>query len=389
MNKIIILYLATFAVTTANAQDCFPWCDKAQFKSARCEILCDFDFWQDPSLEVVQTTLESGVNIHANDGRGWQAIHYAAMFGNTNMVEALLAAGANPNGQDGEYDVVSPLLIATYPSHNKLANSLISSNPNAYANLEMHPFRHIHRPASPSEPDLSEEENDLVQGTGIVEALILAGADLNAAGAQDRTALHKSIRYGNIEIARLLIDAGADVDVFDDHGWTPLHVTINRGNGNELATLLLDAGADINARNNNQDTALHTALNYEHEEITRLLINRGADLSAENRFGDTPLFGLVRSFDGRTPDSSLVAKRNAEVLELAKLMIEAGAPVNAVTKRNVSPLTMVRNKGGGKSELEALLLQHGAQDIPPSGVPYCRLRTRRGTEVIEVQIPCE
>ena len=63
-----------------------------------------------------------------------------------------------------------------------------------------------------------------------------------------------------IAIARLLLEAGADVNLRNDHGSTPLHsVAAMPPAGNAVASALLERGADVNARNDFGHTPLHAA----------------------------------------------------------------------------------------------------------------------------------
>ena len=62
-----------------------------------------------------------------------------------------------------------------------------------------------------------------------------------------------------------------------------------------VARLLLDRGADINARNNSGRTPLHTSTYMERIEVVRVLLERGADVGAEDDQGSTP-FSLAKIY---------------------------------------------------------------------------------------------
>ena len=107
----------------------------------------------------------------------------------------------------------------------------------------------------------------------------------------------------NASETRLLLDHGANVNIKDKYGLTPLH----RAKTEEQTRLLLDHGADINAKNGWGITPLHQP---NTEAQTKLLLEAGADVNVKDYFGRTPL----------------VYTSSIQVL---KLLVEAGAVVTA------------------------------------------------------------
>lgn len=129
-----------------------------------------------------------------------------------------------------------------------------------------------------------------------------------------RTPLHYAAINGQLDVARWLIELGADVDAessrqYNGHGFKPLHEAAWKDRV-LVARLLLDAGAEVNAPGNGF-APLHLA---DSVEMARLLLSRGADVNVK------------LWHDGRTPLHSAAIDGN---LELVKLFIESGADVNA------------------------------------------------------------
>ncbi len=61
------------------------------------------------------------------------------------------------------------------------------------------------------------------------------------------TPLHEAAAMGHLEVARLLLERGADVNAKNKHGFTPLHFAAGIGH-TDVAKLLLEHGADVNAK---------------------------------------------------------------------------------------------------------------------------------------------
>jgi ankyrin repeat protein len=136
----------------------------------------------------------------------------------------------------------------------------------------------------------------------VVRLLLERRADVNAVNGRDRTPLHEAAQEGHLQAAKLLLDNGADVDVKDDLGQTPLHSTAGMsmsedvsswlGEGAdegedqgdvirnaarlEIARLLLDKGAEVSAKDNDGMTPLQLAIEANRKTLADLLRERGA-----------------------------------------------------------------------------------------------------------------
>ena len=121
--------------------------------------------------------------------------------------------------------------------------------------------------------------------------LIDAGADVNLPriGGGQQTALHMAAGRGNIEVARLLIAADADVGARASGGTTPLHETTGADNVG-VGKLLIDGGADIEARGTREITPLMRAAVHNAVGTIELLVTAGADIDAKLPSGRTALY---------------------------------------------------------------------------------------------------
>jgi len=90
------------------------------------------------------------------------------------------------------------------------------------------------------------------------------------------------------ERIKKLLEEGADPNIRDGDGNTPLHFAASKGCA-EVAKLLLRHGADPNAQDKNGETPLHVAASEGHVDVVRLLLEHGADPSIRNKDGKSPL----------------------------------------------------------------------------------------------------
>jgi len=131
------------------------------------------------------------------------------------------------------------------------------------------------------------------------------------------TALHLAAAGYRIEIARLLLAAGADPNSTKNHRKSgPLHYAAdgyitgpvwNADRQKETIQCLLDAGADINAQDKNGATPLHRAVRTRCAAAVKFLLERGSDAKRKNKPGSTP-FHLAVQNTGRGGSGAEAAK---------------------------------------------------------------------------------
>ncbi|HYY59691.1 MAG TPA: ankyrin repeat domain-containing protein [Pyrinomonadaceae bacterium] len=155
---------------------------------------------------------------------------------------------------------------------------------------------------------IAASENDLPR----VKELIAAGADVNRRDKNlDATALDEAAIYGNREMVRALLDAGAEINARNSRRQTALMMLDDDATDN-LVWDLVSAGAKINLRDEDGDTALILAAGLSNTEALRALLNAGAKINARNKSGET----------------ALMKAAGAGNKESVKLLIEFGANLN-------------------------------------------------------------
>ena len=232
-----------------------------------------------------------------------------------------------------------------------------------------------------------------------VRALVDKGADVNVREADGATPLSWAIHHDDLAIAHLLVRAGADPNAANYYGVTPLSLACTNRN-EELVALLLEAGANSNATPPNGETPLLSAARTGHARIVKQLLAHGADVTAtELRRQQTALMwaaaeghrdvvqALVEGGSNVNAQSDsgftalMFAARQGNV-EIARLLISAGADVNRAAKNGTTALMVatasLEVSTEGYQRVGALLLEHGAA-VAGGQLPYTSLHVAVAT----------
>ncbi|NIM58767.1 MAG: hypothetical protein GTO16_07455 [Candidatus Aminicenantes bacterium] len=192
----------------------------------------------------------------------------AIIFGKIAEIEGLIKAGVDVNKRFnlGASRNITALYLAVMLGQADIGKLLIDSG--ADVNIDFDGVSLLHVAA-------------LYGGNkAVAELLIAEGLDVNAkcgahGKAKDTTPLHAAAGKDNIEVAKVLIDNGAELDakVFENH-YTPLHVAA-RNNKRAVAELLIAEGAEVNAEAKSGETPLDLAVSNGNEELADLLHKHG------------------------------------------------------------------------------------------------------------------
>ncbi|KAK6356797.1 hypothetical protein TWF718_001138 [Orbilia javanica] len=154
--------------------------------------------------------------------------------------------------------------------------------------------------------------------------------------------LHSALGKGNLDILKLVINSGADINARSEKGETALHIATKRSDSH-IVDYLLKHGAVVDVAALNGRTALHESAINNRFEIARVLLDRGADVHALDTLGKTPLYCAAES-------------GKAEVL---KILVEAGADGHVVIASGETALYAASSKG--YESIVRILLQHGGR----------------------------
>ena len=266
-------------------------------------------------MDAVEDSRAAGATI-----TNLQPLHCAAYFGRADMVEFMLARGYDKDELNNKG--CTPLQVAAMEGSAAVVRSLLAAGADTV-------FRWR---------DVSAL--DWAAGSGHVDVarmIVEHGVDVNAAGTDGRIPLHYASFSGKAEeMVSLLLAAGAAVDAADDQGWTPLH-NAAKGGHTAAARALLAAGADVSLRCNRDMSALDRAANNGHVNVATVLIEYGADVKGAGTDGSTALHYP-------TGDKS----------EMVSLLCLEGAAVDAVNDHGCTPLHNAAI-GGHAASTRALL----------------------------------
>ncbi len=246
------------------------------------------DAARNQDLGMVRTLLGEGVDPDARQPDGATALHWAVHRSNLGIVNALIEAGADVNAVNRLG--ASALYIAAKSGQGELIGRLLEAGANPNLPLQMN-----------ETPIMTASRSGTVAG---VNSLIAAGAEVNVReDSRHQTALMWAAAQGHVEVGRALIEAGADLEArskvrpmlmfadatnggaFDQGvtenlgGYSPLLFAAREGHL-EMARLLLNSGADVDGVAGNGSSPLVVAAHSGHTELAIELLERGANANS-------------------------------------------------------------------------------------------------------------
>lgn len=120
--------------------------------------------------------------------------------------------------------------------------------------------------------------------------------------------LHTAVISDNIEAIKQHIAAGSDLNVKDPMGGSSPLISASLFGKAEIAKVLIDAGADLNVQNNDGSTALITAAFFCRTDIVKLLLEKGADKTIQNNFKSTAYQSVAGDFNSVKPAYDMMGK---------------------------------------------------------------------------------
>ena len=274
-----------------------PYVTKADNWSKRGEKLSGNDIWSAAAagnIKVVKQNLAKGVDINAKDSLfGATALSSAALFGHTEIIALLLEAGADVNAKNR--DGGTALHNAAFLGQSEAAKLLLENGadinirngdggtPSDAAAVDWEATRFILGMLR-----IKVEREKIEAGRAkVVELLHQHGAATNT--RSESNALCNAVRDGDLRVVKEQLANGVDINGGDsEFGVTALSWAALLDD-TEIAKFLIEKGANVNAKSRDGSTPLHSAAFLGRTEIAVLLIQKGADVNPKNYRDETPL----------------------------------------------------------------------------------------------------
>ncbi len=337
------------------------------------------------SASMIDKLLKAGAEANAAlTPSGDTALMMAARTGTPEAITVLLEAGANVNAKES-WGGTTALMWAASEQHTAAVKLLLEhgADVNARSNFVAAANGRGFEGRTPAVPKAEQKVEEFASGwltplmfaarEGDLESarlLVNAGANVNAIAGDGKDALGLAIFNGNYDFASFLIDSKSDVNHADTQGFTPLFWAVDRRNMETapnfpwmitadplpLIKKLLDAGANPNALVNNTPrarmragsprivfaTALMRAAFSADLELVKMLLSYKGDPKIISSDGETMIEAAagLGFIQGYSK-----GKTAAERLEVVKLFVGLGADVNQADDYGITPLMVAGNMG--------------------------------------------
>lgn len=338
--------------------------------------------------EIAAEMVREEANINALDALGRSALHLAAAADRVYTIDTIMRHGGNPDfpRRDGFY----PLHVAAQAGGYESVHALLHYG----ANLDGVTLTQAPEPAVLIATKAGKTDTiELFDGIGLVstifELVVYGDIDgvrrrlnenpdlVNEADGIREVPIHKAVRSGNLEVARMLLDFGARPNHNGVDGVTPIIIAALQDDG-PMVDLLLERGADLNGADASfaKNRTLHAVVMKGSQAMLEKLLALGADPNGTNALGETPLHLAVadglhaklkvlmeagadpafRMNDGKTP---LHVAVESQRIDMVTSLLELGAPVSERDLARRTPLHLAAL--AGNYEIANLLLAHGAR----------------------------
>ena len=292
--------------------------------------------------EMVRLLCDWKADIHIETNNRQSVLHLATISGNLDLVQWFKNQGLDPNAitndnrtsfslaaENGRLDILNalgpvsafpiqpaelrgPLSFAAQNGHFAIVDSLLKSG--------VHPDEGIDTSiASPIDTPLMYAVQH--EHAEVARLLLEAGANLNFCNREDETPFYWAVRNGQVDLINKFMEAEVDIDASETwpalytgayygqsgvvqlllkknlnvekcgpNEWTPLHAAFDNS---QVSKILLAAGAQVDPENRERFTPLNLAAWYHHSDTIPVLLEYSANPVHQTEYGDTPFHHLI------------------------------------------------------------------------------------------------
>lgn len=282
-------------------------------------------------IKLTGILIENGLAINRTDAQGKTVLYKEAERGNYATVDFLLASGADINAQDNEGRTILFDTILKGGSNMNMIDHLIAKGADVdhrdfYENTVIDDLaqailisRNNKKPSAKRYLEISENEDYFV----LLKKMLLFKPRINLPKSNGRTIIFDLVTENNLELIKVFVNAGIDLNVVDNEENTPLSFMIDHGlkitnqkekeQFLERVVFLLKFRIDVNVVDSQRRTVFHKAVMANSLEVVEKLLTKKTDLN-------------IRDKQGRTALHHTQWKGNYKI---ARLLISAGADINA------------------------------------------------------------
>ena len=265
-------------------------------------------------IEVMKHLLKKGADASIARSDGITALMTASVAGHLDSVKLFLENDADPLAVDADDEERSPLLLAVKGNYGNVASALVEGGTN---------------PNTPYIDDEGESHNLLldsiiVENNDFANLLISKGADIYSEDDKRVTTLLQASYRGMVSVVKALLVKHSEnggkskwVDSASDEGIT-MQIAASSEGHIDVAKLLIDAKADVNAKDKDQTNSLMAAAAQGHADIVELLLKAGAAVNEQNVDGHT---ALMFAYNGKNQVETLWERYTQFVKESEMVLI--------------------------------------------------------------------
>lgn len=374
------------------------------------------------NLEIFKYCVSNGIDVNAKIDDGSSIMHWAAYGGNIEIFKYLESKGIDANIKDK--DGSPPLFWAASGKRQEMVKYLIGekkSDINQSDNKGNTPLssaiqagsleisQYLLEKGANINQKLEDNKTLLMfaaqaNNPDLIQLLIDKGCDVNAFDDFGSTALINACGHGNFESVKALIKNSAKLnpglckrETCTNSGHTPLHAASFWYP--EIVEYLLEKGADVNVKNLEGETPLHYAVGSDSTRIVAILCENGANVNLKNKQGVTPVVKAVQRQKSDALDIMLKYKADLSIADndgktalhyaaiagngkMAEYLVSKGPDINAKDNNGHGPAYYAAYYGNNKIAKKLILSGSNAEEMPKEMIKLLKKDLNMGEAVV-------